>query len=240
MGVQQRTDGESLAKTAEPSPTQTSTSPTETPDAAAEARRHTRAKTREDAATALALDPSARDRWYVIQVFTGKERKVCEIIRRLAGSDVLRECFSPAYATQKKVRGEWRDVQALLFPGYVIAVTRDASTLKARLRGVPEFTKLLSMGESFTPLTSVEREWICTFTERGDRVMPMSMATVEEGDRVRVFKGPLMGREGWIRRVDRKRSTAYIELEMFGRRIQTKIGLGIVQRKPCSGEQKTA
>ena len=39
------------------------------------------------------------------------------------------------------------------------------------------------------------------------------------------------GQEALIDHVDRRRSTAYIELEMFGRRIKTKIGLGVVAKK---------
>ena len=52
-----------------------------------------------------------------------------------------------------------------------------------------------------------------------------------EGDQVRVVQGPLLGQEALIDHVDRRRSTAYIEFEMFGRRIKTKIGLGVVAKK---------
>lgn len=173
---------------------------------------------------------SVRSKWYVIQVVSGRERKVCELLRAKIGEDVLKECFSPAYATQRKVRGEWEEHRSLLFPGYVIAVTRDAAELKARMRTVAEFTRLLSLGEHFTSLTKAERAWICAYTQQGERVMPMSMA-VMEGDQVRVVQGPLLGQEALIDHVDRRRSTAYIEFEMFGRRIKTKIGLGVVAKK---------
>lgn len=173
---------------------------------------------------------SVRSKWYVVQVVSGRERKVCELLRAKIGEDVLKECFSPAYATQRKVRGEWEEHRSLLFPGYVIAVTRDAAELKARMRTVAEFTRLLSLGERFTSLTKAERAWICAYTQQGERVMPMSMA-VMEGDQVRVVQGPLLGQEALIDHVDRRRSTAYIELEMFGRRIKTKIGLGVVAKK---------
>ena len=42
---------------------------------------------------------------------------------------------------------------------------------------------------------------------------------VIEGDQIVVLKGPLVNR------------TAYLEIEMFGRTIQTKIGLGIVRKR---------
>lgn len=198
-----------------------------------------RSKLRDAASEERSCSDMAEAGWYVMQVFSGKEAKVCAELRRRLGQDVLEECFSPAYATEKKVRGEWVPHEALLFPGYVIVVTRDVAELKKRLAKVGEFTRLLSMGESFTRLSAGERAWIAAFTEKGRRVMPMSLG-VMEGDRVVVFEGPLRGHEAWVSRVDRKRSVAYIELEMFGRTKETKIGLGILSKKPCvAGTDKT-
>ncbi|WP_455137472.1 antiterminator LoaP [Thermophilibacter sp.] len=169
-------------------------------------------------------------RWYVVQVATGKEATMCELIQRVAPEGVLEECFTPRYQTQKKVRGEWVYVQKVLFPGYLIAVTDRVDELWAALRGVSEFTRLLSVGEAFAPLSDEDRAWISVFTEKGARVVPMSMGVIE-GDRVIVTQGPLVGQEALIRRVDRKRSTAYLELKMFGRTLTTKVGLGIVARR---------
>ncbi len=174
-----------------------------------------------------------KDNWYVIQVPTGKEETMCRLIERAAGPSVLRECFTPRYATQKKVRGEWRNVDAVLFPGYVIAVTDAADELNQRLTRVVEFTRILTMGERFTPIDESDRAWLSAYTTAGDRVIPMSTAEVDEGDRVRVLSGPLMGHEGWIRSVNRRKSLAFIEVEMFGRKLQTKIGLGILRKRTC-------
>lgn len=179
--------------------------------------------------------------WYVIQVPTGREEALRRDIERAAGSTdlgepVLEEAFCPGYATQKKVRGEWRPHTAPLCPGYLIAVTRHVEVLKQRLLRVAGFTRLLSMGGGFTKLAAGERAWIQEYTQRGNRVMPMSMGVIEEfeaGDRVRVTSGPLLGHEAWISRIDRKRSIAYIELEMFGRRKETRVGLGVVRRQAC-------
>lgn len=181
---------------------------------------------------------SSKDQWYVIQVPTGKEDAMCALIERAAGPAVLSECFTPKFATQKKVRGEWREARAALFPGYVIAVTSCVDELNQRLGCVVEFTRLLALGERFTPLEDADRAWISAFTEAGDRTIPMSTA-VMEGDRVRVLSGPLRDHEGWIRSVNRRKSLAFIEVEMFGRRIETKIGLGILRKQSCPKDLTT-
>lgn len=180
----------------------------------------------------------SKNNWYVIQVPTGKEAVLCETVQRVAGKEVVLECFSPTFATEKKVRGEWIAVESLLLPGYIIVSTNDPQTLYERLRSVGEFTRLLRCcGGAFCALQDADCAWLAEFTSEGDRMIPMSMG-VMEGDRVVVFRGPLKGREAYIKSINRRKSLAYIELEMCGRCIETRVGLGIVRRHKCSEEIK--
>lgn len=41
--------------------------------------------------------------WYVIQVQTGKEARLSELLTRICTPGELSECFSPKYQTQKIV-----------------------------------------------------------------------------------------------------------------------------------------
>lgn len=52
-----------------------------------------------------------------------------------------------------------------------------------------------------------------------------------ENDRVQILAGPLMGMEGNIRRIDRHKRTAYLEIEMFGRTVEMKVGLEIIRKE---------
>ena len=72
--------------------------------------------------------------------------------------------------------------------------------------------------------------YLIVVTDRVDE-LESQLRRVIEGDRIIVLKGPLVGREGWIRKINRRKRTAYLEIEMFGRTIQTKIGLGIVRKR---------
>lgn len=168
--------------------------------------------------------------WYVVNVPTGKGTKMCQVIERISPEGAVIERFSPRYATQIKRAGEWIDVQKTLLPGYVVVATRQIDVVKRCLRKVPEYARVLSTGESFVPLTSEERAWIEAFTYEGDRCVPMSMG-VMEGDRVVVVSGPLKGREALIKSLNRHRSIAYVELQICGRTVTTKVGLGIVSPK---------
>ena len=190
-----------------------------------------------------------KSRWYVIQVPSGRERTMAQAIRRVAtetqaaqsaelvaqGVDaesepILEECFSPRFQTQKKVHGAWEYVEEPLFPGYLIAVTARPDALKLALRRVPEFTRLLAVGETFVPLSESDQDLINTFTREGWRCAPMSFG-VADGDRVVVTGGPLIGKEALIKRVNRRKSLAYLEFQICGRTVTTKVGLGILAKK---------
>lgn len=174
--------------------------------------------------------------WYVIQVQTGREQQMCRVIERVCAEadlvsdedeQLLEECFSPTFQTEHKIGGEWKQVEKLLLPGYVIAVTARPDAVVQQLRRTPEFTRLLSTGETFVPLRDDERAWMEEFTKRGERTIAMSVG-YREGDRVVVTQGPLKGREGVITRVNRKKSLAFLEMHVGGMTIKTMVGLAIV------------
>ena len=178
--------------------------------------------------------------WYVIQVQTGREEAMCQLIERTAadfdalsdidGYHLVEECFSPRFETERKYHGEFRRIQKPLLPGYVVAVTHDPATLARILYRVPDFTRLLTSGETFVPLRDDERAWIESSTHAGDRTVPMSFG-YREGDHLVVTEGPLKGREGMVTRINRAKSLAFLEFYVHGKKITTTVGLGIVPKK---------
>lgn len=174
--------------------------------------------------------------WYVVHVKSGSEAKACRYINRAAelhvksgGEPVLKECFVPMYQCERKFHGEFRLVDRNLFPGYVIAVTNSVNELNIVLRRVPEFTKILGNDQEFIPLDRSEMAFINSFTSEKHRVIRTSRAVVE-GDQVRVVEGPMVGREGWIKKINRRKGTALVETVMFGREIQAEIGLAVMSK----------
>jgi transcriptional antiterminator NusG len=173
-------------------------------------------------------------------VQTGKEQATCGLIARVCaewdrdqdidGYRLLDECFSPSFHTRHKFGQEWRDVEKLLLPGYVVAVTREPDQLARRLRQIPEFTKLLTMGETFVPLSDNDRGWIERWTAEGDRAIPMSVA-YKEGDRIVVAEGPLKGMEAMITQVKRRQNLAKIEIHAGAITIRASVGLAVLPKE---------
>lgn len=114
--------------------------------------------------------------WYVIQVSTGSEDRMCEEITRAcckfdegaASEDEqigMKECFNPKFESRKKRMGEWRDVERTLLPGYVIADVRNPEKLAHALIRVEKFCRILASDETYSPLDESERFWIESYTK---------------------------------------------------------------------------
>lgn len=166
--------------------------------------------------------------WYVVQVSSGSEERMAELIGSVAGgSPALSECFMPRYQTEVKIRGNWITCEKPLFQGYLIAVTEDPKALAVALAGINDFCRVLKMGDDYAPLSAEEVQIIGAFTEPGRRVVPMSRA-VKEGEKVVIVEGPLVGHEALLKEIDRRRSTAILEFNICGRRVTTRVGLAVV------------
>ena len=169
--------------------------------------------------------------WYVVQVIGGREKHVLNLMRTFVDEDLLEECFIPQYEVMKRMRGEWQKRSEILIPGYLFVVTKNPDKLSSELRKVPEFTKLLGNNVLFIPLPDQEVAFVNAFTAPGHRVVEMSEGVIE-GDEIVVLNGPLMGQAGLIKKIDRHKRLAYLEIEILGRKKSVKLGLEIVRKRP--------
>lgn len=80
------------------------------------------------------------------------------------------------------------------------------------------------------PLAPDEVEIIGGFTKPGNRVVPMSTG-VKDGDRVVITGGPLVGHEAMVKEIWRRKSTAVLEIDVCGRKVSTRVGLGVLSKE---------
>ena len=84
-------------------------------------------------------------------------------------------------------------------------------------------------GDQIVPLVQEEVELLMRIGT--DKQLVEMSSGIIENDRVRILSGPLMGMEGNIRRIDRHKRIAYLEIEMFGRTVEMKVGLEIIRKE---------
>ena len=57
----------------------------------------------------------------------------------------------------------------------------------------------------------------------------MSRGIIKSGELV-ILSGPLMGRTAQVKKIDRHKRLAYVEVEMLGRKNLVKLGLEVIEK----------
>lgn len=154
--------------------------------------------------------------------------KHTDTMQKNVSAEVLERCFIPYYEEQKRIRGEWTTQTKVLFPGYVFMITENVEALYEELKTIIGLTKLIGTGEEIVPLQEEEIAFLESFGG-AKQVVEMSQGVIEHSQ-VKVTSGPLQGKEGYIRKIDRHKRKAWLEIEMFGRAQNIQVGLEIVAK----------
>lgn len=167
--------------------------------------------------------------WYVMQVLTGMEENICVQCRKDIEKSILEKCFLPFYEEKRKIQGEWKTLKKLLFPGYVFVISGDKDCLYQKLKKVIGMTKLIGTGKEIIPLTKEEVSFLLKFGGE-EQIVSMSEGIIE-GNKLLIRSGPLQGMEGYIRKIDRHKRKAHLEIPFFGRVQNVQMGLEIVEKR---------
>lgn len=174
--------------------------------------------------------------WYVVQVVGGRETSVVRKVQRLVDPSTYNECFVAKREVRKKYHGAWQLRQEVLFPGYVFVDTKTPERFQVELAKVPAMTKLLAGGDAegeqgkrFAPLSDDEQALIAAFIGDKTHVMRMSEGVIE-GDETVILKGPLMDHIGLVKKIDRHKRLAYLDIPLLGRTVNVKVGLEIIRK----------
>ena len=167
--------------------------------------------------------------WYVMQVRTGTEESIRVQCQSNIPAGVLERCFIPYYEERKHIRGTWITQKKVLFPGYVFLISDDVEGIFIELKKVQGLTKLIGTGKEIVPLSESEVQ-LLLHLGGADQIVETSIGVMEQ-DKIRITRGPLMGMEGCIKKIDRHKRTAWLEIEMMGRIVETRVGLEVVEKR---------
>ena len=171
--------------------------------------------------------------WFVFYVQTGKEETVCKYLNNMLNC-MESVSFVPQiemfYKNSKQVHKKLKP----MFPGYVFTETdsnaKEFATQAIRtVRNSEYIIRLLGKENSdFMVLNKHEKDYLLGFCDN-KHILSMSIGIIK-GDRVFVTSGPLMGRESIIKRIDRHKRRAEIEIEFMGDIRRVSVALEIVEK----------
>ncbi|MCD8082706.1 MAG: antiterminator LoaP [Clostridiales bacterium] len=167
--------------------------------------------------------------WYAMQVVTGQEKETILLCRKMIGEDYLEDMFCPEIERERHFGGVWHKVRLPMFPGYIFAISDKVDELYEAFHEVPKLTKILGTGKTPVPLAEDEITFLQSFTSE-DHIAGTSEGILV-GDRLIVRSGPLKGKEGLVRYINRHKRLARVEVEMFGgMKVEVEMGLEITKK----------
>ena len=146
----------------------------------------------------------SRSKWYALYTFPRHEKLIVEQIERRRFS-----CFLPLYRSVRRWKDRRKEVDLVLFPGYVFV--RMAIERRLQVLQLPGVVRLVSFNGQPAALPAEEIEALQERLASGARVEPHPYLRV--GRRVRVRSGAMEGLEGIVvRRKDSCRVVFSIDL----------------------------
>lgn len=166
--------------------------------------------------------------WYVVQVRVGSEENIRVQCEKTIGTDILERCFIPYAESLRKRGGDYVNLKTPLFPGYLFLVGKDGVKLFYELKHVIGFSNLLRCEEDVLALSDEEVKFLERLGGYG-QVVEMSEGVISGGV-LSIYKGPLMGLEDRITKIDRHKRKAWMDVKVGGEEKTVGVGLEIVEK----------
>ena len=159
-------------------------------------------------------------RWYVVHVFSGSEKKVCQnieeqIISKDMGS-LIDEVLVPTEEVVEIRRGAKVQSEKKFFPGYILIKMEMTDETWHLIKAQPKVTGFLGgKGKPVAISESEANRLIDQISEGIDR--PRSSVIYEIGEEVRVSDGPFQSFNGLVEEIDEDKSRLKVAVSIFGR-----------------------
>ena len=173
-------------------------------------------------------------KWYVVNTYSGHEKKVQEkLLMRACSMNMQDYIFRVIVPEQTEIEvkdGITKEKVKKLFPGYVLVemiMTDEAWFVVRNTPGVTGFIGSSGKGAKPTPLQSYEVDKILNN-------MGMSRLEVSSdllvGELVRIISGPFAGMEGKISELDLKNQKLIVLLDLFGQETDVEVEISQIEK----------
>lgn len=156
--------------------------------------------------------------WYLLKCPEGEERDCVQKYQVFASRRDLEEVVFFEYQRMMRYGGKWHLERRTLLPGYIF-LSGDLA-----LPG----NQRVELERSRITMIPCEPPYLKKLCQK-DNLVAMSKGVIKEGKPV-ITNGPLKGHEELIRRIDRHKRTAEIEIPLGTRKAQVTVGLEIYEK----------
>jgi transcriptional antiterminator NusG len=155
--------------------------------------------------------------YYAIQVQTRGEKKFIRLFKSLYPEAAFPLHFPQRHLDIRK-NGKIKPSFPAVFPGYIFVEAENDEEITAcqwKFRKTEGFYRFLKSNRDITPLANGDLEIVLHFIKNNGALAGRSKVYFNEDSRIVVVEGPLMGLEGKIIKVDRRKGRAKINLDLY-------------------------
>lgn len=159
-------------------------------------------------------------RWYVVNVYSGSEKKVAESLKEQAVlkkmEDKILDVLVPTEEVVEIRKGTKVNAERKFFPGYILVKMEMSDECWHVVKNTPRVSGFLGSRNKPQPISDAEAERIIKqMTEGVER--PQTMIDFEVGEQIRVADGPFASFVGVVEEVDSEKSRLKVSVSIFGR-----------------------
>ncbi len=173
-------------------------------------------------------------KWYVVNTYSGHEKKVQEKLLMRANSmnmqDYIFRVIVPERTEVEVKDGVTKEKVKKLFPGYVLVemvMTDEAWFVVRNTPGVTGFIGSSGKGAKPTPLQPYEVDKI--LNSMGMSRLEVS-SDINVGDTIKITSGPFANMEGKIAEIDKENSKLIVLLDLFGQETDVEVELSQIEK----------
>jgi transcriptional antiterminator NusG len=154
--------------------------------------------------------------YYAIQVKTRGEQKFMRLFNALH-PELQFSMYFPRRHIDIRRKGIIRQSTAAIFPGYLFieAGEEEILTHQWEFRRTDGFFRFLKSNQNISPLADRDLELVLHFIKKAGPVAGISRVYFNENARIVIVEGPLMGLEGRIIKVDKRKKRAKVKLDLY-------------------------
>ncbi len=169
--------------------------------------------------------------WYILFVMAGREYKVERLLKERLDSDFFQP-FVPLLETLFIKAGVVKREIKPLFSGYVfieseLSSNQFISHIKTLVGKSNNIIRLLRYSDTEVALRQGEKEMMLSLCNNNFCVE--SSIGIMQGDRIHITDGPLKGRESIIKRINRHKRQATIEIQFMGNTRLVNVSLEVLK-----------
>ena len=158
--------------------------------------------------------------WYIVQAYSGFEKKVADTIKDVMTKNSLEsslgEVLVPTHKITEVKKGKRTQKQKKYFPGYVLVKLDLNKQIYHKIKNIQKVSGFLGPEGKPIPVSDNEVKKIMDQLSQSE-ANPSAGITFEIGEKVRVCDGPFASFNGMVEEIDEEKSRLKVSVSIFGR-----------------------